>query len=204
MKIYSPVFVAARVIVYSLLMVGIAETLFFDALHPVNNAYFSEITLTEIFQEIIMFTLFAFYLFLAVKVKKVSAVSNLVSMFFLMSFIREFNNFLGDVWFYLVLVVIVFTVWLVIRDFKKIKQACIEFFSVPASTWLMSGFVVTYVFSRLFGRSKFWLLIYSEEYYRLAKSASEEGVELLGDTLLLIGAIEFALYFFVANKNNNK
>lgn len=201
MKIYSPLFIFIRVIVYSFLMFGIAEAIFFDAAHPMQEGYFGELTLTEIGQEIILFILFLFYLFLGFKWPKIKVISNLVSLFFLMSFIREFN-FLVDKWIYPVLVVLAIFIWLIIRDFKKIKQGCISFFSVPPSSWLITGFLVTYIFSRLLGRSKFWKLLYHDESYRLAKAATEEGVELLGDTIMLIGALEFLLYYLSEKKNN--
>lgn len=203
MKIYSPLFVAIRVVAYSLLMFGVAEAIFFDAAHPMEDGYFGEITFTEIGQEIILFILFVFYLMLGFKWKEIQPVSNIVSLFFLMSFIREFN-FLISHWIYPVLLVFAIVVWLVIRDFKKIKAATIRFFSVPASTWFMSGFLITYIFSRLFGRSKFWQLLYHDETYRLAKAATEEGLELVGNMLMLIGAVEFLLYFLFEVRMENK
>lgn len=200
MKLYSPIFLFVRIIIYALIMFGISEAIFFDAAHPMEDGYFGEITLTEIGQEIILFALFLFYLAMGFKWRKIQAVSNLVSLFFLISFIREFN-FLVDKWIYPVLVVAAIFVWLAVRDFKKIKAATVSFFSVPASSWLISGFLVTYIFSRLFGRSKFWRLLYPDESYRLAKAASEEGLELLGNTIMLIGAVEFLL-FYIFEKNN--
>jgi hypothetical protein len=195
MKIYSPLFIAIRIVAYSLLMVGIAEAIFFDAAHPMEDGYFGEITFTEIGQEIILFILFGFYLVLGFKWKEIQPVSIIVSLFFLMSFIREFN-FLVDHWIYPVLLVFAIVIWLVVHDFKKIKAATNRFFSVPASSWFISGFLVTYIFSRLFGRSSFWRLLYHNESYRLAKAATEEGLELLGNTIMLIGAIEFLIYYF--------
>lgn len=203
MKIYSPLFIAFRVVAYSLLMFGVAEAIFFDAAHPMEVGYFGEITFTEIGQELILFILFGFYLILGFKWKEIQPVSNIVSLFFLISFIREFN-FLIDKWIFPVLIVFAVIIWLVIRDFKKIKTATIQFFSVPASAWFFSGFLITYIFSRLFGRSKFWQLLYSEESYRLAKAATEEGLELLGNTIMLIGAIEFLLYLLAERKIKNE
>ena len=182
-------------------MFGIAEAIFYDAGHPVGVSYFSENTFTEIGQEIILFSLFVFYLFFGFKWREIQPVSNIVSLFLLLSFIREFN-FLAFNWLYPALVVLAILVWLVVRDFKKIKKATIKFFSVPASTWFFSGFLVTYIFSRLFGRSNFWKLMYHDESYRLAKAATEEGIELLGNTLMLIGAVEFALYYWVEKKKD--
>ncbi len=194
MKINSPLYIALRVILYSLFVFGIAEGIFYDAGHPLNGSYFGEITFVEITQEIILFILFLFYIFWGVKWKSIQPVTNLAGLFFLISFIREFN-FLKLNWVYPALIVLGIFIWLVIRDFKKIKKATVEFFSVPASSWLLSGFLITYIFSRLMGRSRFWRLMYSEENYRLAKAATEESIELLGNVIMLIGAFEFLLYF---------
>lgn len=200
MKIYSPFYIFLRVIVYGLLVFGMAEGVFYDAAHPLNGSYFGEITFVEITQEIVLFVLFLFYIFLGLKWKNIQPVANLAGLFFLISFIREFN-FLKLDWVYPALVVLAVFIWLVVRDFKKIKNAATGFFSVPASSWLLSGFLVTYVFSRLMGRSKFWQLMYTGENYRLAKAATEESIELLGNTIMLIGAIEFLIYFLSRKKH---
>jgi len=203
MRIYAPLFIVIRVIAYSLLMFGVAEAIFFDAAHPMEDGYFGEITFTEIGQESILFILFAFYLILGFKWREIQPVSNLVSLFFLMSFIREFN-FLIVHWIYPVLLVFAIFVWLVVRDFKKIKAATIQFFSVPASGWFLPGLLITYIFSRLFGRTKFWQLLYHDESYRLAKAATEEGLELLGNSIMLIGAIEFLIYYIAVQRIKNE
>jgi len=199
MKIYSPLFIILRIVLYSALLFGMAQGIFFDAAHPMEEGYFGELTFTEIGQEVILFILFLFYLFIGVKWKEIQVISNFVSLFFLMAFIREFN-FLIDKWIFPVLMVFAIMIWLFVRDFKKIQQACIRFFSLPASHWFISGLIITLVFSRLFGRSKFWRILYPEENYRLAKAATEEGIELLGDTLMLISAIEFLLYYLLVKR----
>lgn len=193
MKTFTPFFVALRVVGYSLLMFGIAEGILFDAVHPMEEGYFGEITFTEIGQEVILFILFLFYLFLGFRWPDIQPVSNIVSLFFLISFIREFN-FLIDGWIYPALLVLGIIGWLVFRDWRKLKQATAGFFSVPASAWFFSGFLITYIFSRLFGRAKFWRLLYHDDSYRLAKAATEEGLELLGNTIMLIAAIEFFIH----------
>ena len=203
MKIYSPLFIILRIVLYGLLMFGIGEGIFFDAAHPMEEGYFGELTFTEIGQEVTLILLFVFYILIGRKWKEIQPVSNLVGLFFLMAFIREFN-FLIDKWIYPVLLVLAFGVWLFARDFKKIKQSCIEFFKVPASQWFLAGLIVTLVFSRLMGRSKFWRILYEEENYRLAKAATEEGIELLGDTLMLLSAFEFLLYYLAVKRHNDK
>jgi hypothetical protein len=203
MKIYSPFLIVVRIILYASLIYGIAEGILFDASHPMEDGYFGEITFTEIGQEVILFLLFGFFLWLNYRWKEIKPVSILVSLFFLMSFIREFN-FLIDKWIFPVLLVFAFAVWLFIRDFKKINAATKRFFSVPASGWFLPGLLITFVFSRLFGRSKFWQLLYHDESYRLAKAATEEGLELLGNTIMLIGAIEFLLYYLFEKRIKNE
>ncbi len=203
MKISSPLSVFIRLLAYSLLIFGIAEGIYFDAAHPMEEGYFGEITFTEISQEIILFVLFLFYLVLGYRWREIQPVTNLAALFFLMSFIREFN-FLIDKWIIPVLLVFAVFVWMFIRDFKKIRDASIRFFSVPASVWLMSGLLITFIFSRLMGRSKFWQLLYPDDGYRLAKAAAEESIELLGNTLMLIGAIEFLLYYWFEVKKKNE
>jgi hypothetical protein len=203
MKIYAPLAVALRVIIYSLLMFGVAEIVKLDALFPMEDGYFGEISFTEISQEIILFALFILYLTMGRRYNSVQPVTNIISLFFLASFIREFN-FVIDWWALLVLPVVLLAIWFLVRDHKKLKDATIRFFSQPASAWFLSGFLMTYIFSRLMGRSSFWRILYDENTYRLAKAATEEGLELAGDVLMLISALEFFLYFHFAGKSTNK
>jgi len=202
MKIYSPLFIIIRVIVYSLLLFGMAQGVFYDAGHPLGDSYFGEITFTEITQEVLLFVLALFFLFLGFRWKEIKVVSILLSLFYLMSFIREFN-FLIDKWIYPVAIVAVAFIWYLIKNFKNLKESTIAFFSVPASSWFLAGFLTTYIFSRLMGRSKFWRLMYEGENYRLAKAATEEGIELLGNTLMLIAAIEFLLFYLEKKKHKS-
>ena len=192
MKIYSPVYIVIRVVVYSLLMAGVAEAIRFDALFPMEDGYFGEISLTEIFQEIILFILSVFYLYFGFRYRKIQPVTNIVSIFYIISLIREFN-FLISWWIYPVLCMLIILMWLIFTDFRKLKEASVAFFIQPASSWFLSGFLVTYIFSRLFGRSSFWQLLYSDSSYRLAKAVAEEGLELLGNSLMLIAAFEFVI-----------
>lgn len=202
-NLYSPLFVVLRIVVYALLIFGVAEAIFFDAAHPMEEGYFGEITLTEIGQELILFVLFVFYLFISKNQVEIKEVSLLVALFFLASFIREFN-FLVEHWIYLELPVLAIFLWILIKNFRKMEKQLQRFFSIPASSWLVAGVLVTFVFSRLFGRSKFWRLLYHDDTYRLAKAATEEGLELLGNTLMLIGAIEFLLYFLFIKRTENE
>lgn len=189
---FTPLTVFIRIVVYALFVFGLAEAIRFDAMFPMEQGYFGEISRTEILQEIILFLLSFFFIILGYKYRPVQPVANLIALFLLISFIREFN-FLIDWWELPASLVLGAFFWLLFRDIKKLTVATREFFSRPASAWFLSGFLVTYVFSRLMGRSVFWLLMYDESSYRMAKAATEEGLELLGNGLMLISAVEFML-----------
>ncbi len=199
MRNYTPLFIAIRVIIYSMFIYALAEAIRFDALYPMEDGYFGEISRTEFSQEFILLVLVVFYLLLGKRYQPVQPVSNLVALFLLIGLIRELN-FIISWWFWPALLVLMTALWMVWRDFKKLKSATQEFFAQPASAWFFAGFLITYVFSRLMGRSKFWLLMYDESNYRMAKAATEEGMELMGYGLMLISAVEFALVFWNRNK----
>ncbi|MFG6159355.1 hypothetical protein ACGTNG_11180 [Halomonas sp. 1390] len=56
-----------------------------------------------------------------------------------------------------------------------------------------AGFLTTYVYSRLFGRSEMWQAILGDAYLRTFKDAAEEVTELFGYTLLFFAMIELVL-----------
>ena len=202
MKINSVVFLTIRVAFYMMVMFGVAQIIYFDVAHPAGNSFVTENSFTEIGQEAILFLVFAIYLFLGFKWKAIQPVSNIISLFFLISFIREFNNYFEH-WIYPVAVIMIITVLLIIRDWKKIWKGVPEFFSLPVSNWLISGFLITYVFSRLFGRGKLWRILYNDETYRYAKNVAEEGIELLGYSLILISAVELLIYYYFEARKNS-
>ncbi len=203
MKLYSPLFIGFRLLVYALMLLGIAEAIYFDAAHPMEDGYFGELTFTEIGQELILFVMFLFFLAISRKWMEIKTIALLASLFYLASFIREFN-FLVEYWIFLVLPVLALAGWILYRNRRKFGQSLESFFRVPASGLLVSGLLITYLFSRLFGRSKFWRLLYHDESYRLAKAATEEGLELLGNSLMLIAAAEFFLYYWFEVKGKNE
>lgn len=73
-------------------------------------------------------------------------------LFFFMAFIRRFNNQI-DYWFYLVLPLLLLFGWLAFRDRKKLVAAAVAFVEMPVTAYFVTGFLVTFVFSRLFGRT---------------------------------------------------
>lgn len=173
-------------------MIGLNQIFRYDAVHFTGENKFGENSWTEITQEIMLFLSFLIFLLAGLRNKNYIAFTNLLALFFLASFVREFNNML-DNWFYFVLVILAFCAYLFIRDFRKFWTALEKFFSLNVSAYFIIGLVTTYVFSRFFGTTSFWKIVMGEFYTRHVKNAGEECIELLGYTFLFISGIEFLI-----------
>ncbi len=194
-------FFASRVILYSLLMVLLNAVFFYDARHATATGKFGELSGTEILQELFLFLSGVLFLITGRKDKTLAPVTNLVSLLFFMAFIREFNNQL-EYWFYLVLPLALLSGWLLLRNRHVLFPALLRFIRKPEIPWFIAGFLVTFVFSRFFGRTAFWEALLEGNYSRWAKNAAEEGVELLGCSFFLIAGIEILVSTRKNRKNN--
>lgn len=191
-KVKYVLFYIFRVIGYGLVMYLLNLVYFHDATHITATGKFGEISFTEILQEAFLFLSGLIFIFVARFDKDLTAIANLISVFFFMSFIREFNNQI-DFWFYLVLPLIALFAWLFFRDRKKIFDSIHQLLRIPATAYLVTGFLITFIFSRLFGRTKLWQAILETDYNRWAKNAAEEGIELLGYTFFFIASVEILI-----------
>ena len=190
-----------RIAIYSALMVLLNVLFMIDAGHETRTGKFGENSITEIMQELFLFLSGILFLFIGRTDRELKAISNLIALFFFMSFIREFNNQI-DFWFWLVLPLFFLFGWLAIRDRNKLLPSTTMLMEIPAFAYLITGFLVTFVFSRFFGRTSFWMALLGEDYNRWAKNAAEEGIELLGYTLFFIAAIE--ILWFVYNRKKSE
>lgn len=187
-----------RIILYAGIMFLLNAIYMYDAQNPTSTGKFGEISATEIAQEVFLFLSGLMFVFVARRNKDLKVIAWLAALFFFMSFIREFNNLI-DFWFYLVLPLALIFVWILFRNFSHFFPSLAKLLEMPASAYLVIGFLVTFVFSRLFGRTKFWEALLESDYNRWAKSAAEEGIELLGYALLFIGSLE--IFFSVMRRN---
>ena len=179
-----------RIAIYSALMVLLNVLFMIDAGHETSTGKFGENSITEIMQELFLFLSGILFLFIGRTDRELKAISNLIALFFFMSFIREFNNQI-DFWFWLVLPLFFLFGWLAIRDRNKLLPSTTMLMEIPAFAYLITGFLVTFVFSRFFGRTSFWMAL-----------LGEEGIELLGYTLFFIAAIE--ILWFVYNRKKSE
>lgn len=185
-------FYITRVLIYSGWMILINAIFMYDAQNPTSTGKFGEISGTEITQAIILALVTLLFYVSGRAEKKIRAVSNLAAIVFFMSLIREHNNLI-DFWFYLVLPFMVLFFYLLFVYRKEFFDSLKSLLEIPATAYLVIGFLVTYVFSRFFGRTTFWQALLENYYHRWAKNAAEEGIELLGYSLILIGIVEVYL-----------
>lgn len=194
---------AARVFVYIGIMFLLNAVFMYDAQNPTVTGKFGEVSMTEITQEVFLFLSGVLFIFIGRYNRELTPISNLISIFFFMSFIREFNNSI-PFWFYLVLPLMVLFFYLLYRDRKRIFNSAHKFLEIPYTAYFITGFLITFVFSRLFGRSKFWEALLESDFNRWAKNAAEEGIELLGYTFFFIASVEIFLAVLRKRKQTGK
>jgi hypothetical protein len=178
-----------RIILYATLMVILNFVYIHDAAHITSTGKFGENSWTEIMQESILFITGLIFIAIGRYDKELNTVTNLASIFFFMALIREFNNQI-TYWPWLEIPLIILFLGLTYYNRTKFISSILRILNHRALAWLVIGFLVTFVFSRLFGRTVFWQQLLENDYNRWAKNAAEEGIELLGYSFLFIGGIE--------------
>lgn len=186
-----------RLVVYGLLMVAIAQILSLDARQPVALK-FSENTFTEWAQQTILALILGVFAISALRYPGHRGLSIALCGCAGIGLVREFNNFFKDqvfegAWQLTALLLLGVTIWLFIPYRKHFLHNLRTIRGTFSEGMLIAGFITTFIFSRLFGRGTFWETLMGDRYFRSVKNAAEEGVELLGYSLLLIAAIEYYL-----------
>ncbi|WP_110643798.1 hypothetical protein [Salinicola sp. CPA57] len=190
--------VASRAGLYILFLAGLMQAvLMVDARHAVA-ADFSETSLTEITQAALLFLCTVLMLIIRQRVGVLRNVSLLLAAFFAISLVREndlwLDTYLFDgAWEWLVVLMALPALLSVLRS----RRAFLEEFSLIANSLgfglFAGGFLTTYVFSRLYGRSELWHALMGDHYLRIVKDAAEEITELTGYSLLLFASVELLL-----------
>ncbi|MEM7549852.1 MAG: hypothetical protein AAF363_09260 [Bacteroidota bacterium] len=188
-----------RIIFYAVFLLIVAQILMLDAEQSVGDLKFSESSWTETSQQTFVLITALLFIVLALLSKEHRGLAFLAAAFFSMAFVREFNNYLGEGIFtggwqtYTILVGGILG-FLAYKNRKGFYHSTDLMFHHSGFGLLTSGVLVTFFFSRLYGRGDFWKTVMEERYFRTVKNASEEGIELLGYSLILIGTIELLIY----------
>ena len=197
-----------KLVIYSSVLALVAHLIYLDAFQQDVLVKFSESTYTEWSQVGCLVLMILFFLGAAIIDQAGQRLSILMIGATVVALIREFNNFFNDqvfdgAWQTLAVVAAVTTGWIYHRYTGSFKIPFTRFIQSSSCGVMMAGFITTFVFSRLFGRTIFWQAVMEEQYFRSVKNAAEEGIELLGYGLMLLGAIEY-FYYTLKRKNRSE
>ena len=90
--------------------------------------------------------------------------------------------------------------WHLCRNRQAFVFGATRLFNSVAAGYFLSGTLILFVFSRLYGTKGLWKALMEDGYMRTVKNASEETIETLGFVWILIGAVEFYLFLVSQNK----
>lgn len=167
---------------------------------------FKENSLTERTQE--FFLLISVFILVVSSIKFVAYryLNAILSLFFLTHFIREldalFDSYFDGLWQILAFSVVGIAIVVLIKHHKTFWAQVIEIQHQFAFGIFTVGLFVLHVFSRLYGKGTNWENLMGEFFLRSVKDASEESIELLGYTIILISIVEIA--FLAKNSTASK
>lgn len=185
----------ARAFVYALLVGGIVYLIMLEGYRLGTESVYGEQSLTE-WLEVVCALISALCFLLVARFDRVlRPVAGMLVALCAMMWIRE-ADFLLDVhvfdgaWQLLVTAVLIGIALYLWWQPDSVSASIRAYSQQPSAGILLSGFLVLFVFSRLFGRETFWQGVMGERYQRVVKNIAEEGTEIMGYGLILIAAIE--------------
>jgi len=184
-----------RMVIYSLVLLGILEVIKYDSTVGEMGARFGESSFTEIAQEVFLILAAIFSYFTAWRSKKYRALLIALGTFTLVSFVREFNNYMNTHWFRHSWQIIVYAILIpffvyAFRNWRAIKKDIEDLAPTFSFGVLFVSVLIVFLFSRIYGLHEVWQNLLGDNYIRDIKNVSEEGIELLGYSLLFLGALE--------------
>ena len=188
-----------RVLIYSIIAGAVVLVFSMEARYHHGPDLYSEDSITEAFQLILLGLTTCCLLLCGRKNPKSSAMTTLMAGMTSIAFVRECDAFLDEdlfdgAWQTGAILVLFLTLILVYRKKDPLLPAITAFMKRPSFGYFVCGFITVFVYSRLFGRGALWTDIMSPEpMVRAVKNAAEEGSEVFGYALLLIASIELYL-----------
>ncbi|TVR88032.1 MAG: hypothetical protein EA411_05915 [Saprospirales bacterium] len=160
---------------------------------------FTEASMTEKTQEIFLAVVILLLGFLAWSEKGFRIISTLMALFFLTHLFREMDDVFDarvfdGFWQLIVWTTVAISAIITIKNFRTFIQQLAEIHERFSFAIILTGLVILHIFSRLYGRTTNWSNLMQEEYLRTVKDASEESIELLAYSFILIGVLEMIYY----------
>lgn len=153
----------------------------------------SEISITEFAQESFIF-IAALVFFLKLRTEPESrGLLILICGLFSMMFIREGDFYLDFVyhgfWKVPVLIVLISTLYYSYKNRATIIAPLNQYRNTKTFTYIFIGFLITVVFSRVFGTGSLWVELSGNTDSGFIKTVVQEGLELFGYSLIFIGSV---------------
>lgn len=166
-------------------LVFLDASIFFD--------HMSEGTLTEWTQAVLILWAAALFFFGARAIPTAKGYLMSAATLCCCMFLRE-NDVYFDVirhgfWAVPVAIVLCFGAAFAIRHRRTIKEPFLRHATTREGAYLMIGFIVVLIFSRVYGSGDLWRAIMGPNYAWQIKAALQEGIELMGYSLLTFGAV---------------
>ncbi len=186
-----------RGLAYILLVGALMQGVLHEAL-GLTSEQFTEIGFTELTQSLLLAIATALALAVRLLDHRLPHVALLLVGLLGASLIREQDALLDahvfdGAWQTLVSLLVLPVLFAVIRQRRAFVAEVERCAGTFAFGLFAAGFLTTYVFSRLYGRSELWQAILGEHYLRTFKDAAEEVTELFGYTLLVLAMFELLL-----------
>ena len=126
----------------------------------------------------------------------------------LMMCIRESDSLLDQkvfdgAWQVLVLAVLSITAFVLRKEVKESYYSLRRFSETSSFGFVATGLVIILAFSRMMGRGEIWKSLMGETYIRAVKNLVEEGIELLGYSIIVVAALELCV-FIQASKRRGR
>jgi len=190
-----------RFVVYSIVVVLIAELMKLNATIDDSEAKFSEYSYVEYLQSIFLFgcSVISLILYLSDRTKAFRQIFNVIFGLTTAALIREqdiyFEQTFGHgTWPYPVLLVLGFVVYNAFKGKTQLLKQLADYTGTKSYAFMTFGVITVFIFSRLYGRTKFWEVVMEEKYFRTVKNTSEECIELYGYLFILFAVIELIIH----------
>lgn len=158
----------------------------------------SEVSVTEIVQEITLLTIVVIHFVLAKRFNAFRLCNILVGGFFLAMLIRELDAVFDVIshgsWVWFALGSSLIALYSPLRKWRETLSELNMYTRTPYYGVMISGLIAILVFSRLFGMNILWSAVLQDGYARVVKNAVEEGSEMFGYMLCLAASAGYACY----------
>ena len=211
MKPLYPLFI--RLLAYAGLMFIMSLAIQFDF----AEGEVKEDSLIEVSQEIVLLISSLLLLGFSSKAKDFKIFNLTLAGFLGVHLVREFDFWLNTqlfdkAWQVISLLIIALVIIMLIKNWKKLILEISAISKTYGFAFFFSGLIILHVFSRLYGRKLIWIdllrdthdkyvisengekIVTLRDFMRPVKDASEESIELLAYSIILIGVVEMIIF----------